>query len=117
MRSLSIIVSILLIIVNVLVGLIVTAYLLENVVMSSFVLVANALLLWVVGNSNMKDAFKVSFYIIFPFLCLLEFILAVLAPAKLENNLHLVGIIACVALQAILIFAAIKTTQHNQELK
>lgn len=115
MRSLSFIVSILLIIVNVLAGLIITTYFLENVIMSSCVLFINAMLLWIVGNSNMKDAFKVSFYILFSLLCLIEFILAVLAPAKWVNNLYLVAIIVCFAIQAILVFAAIKTTQHNQQ--
>lgn len=113
MKSLSLIVSLILIVVNILAGLILKDYHTENVVMSSCVIAVNALLLWWVAQSNMKDAFKISYHILFPILCLIEFILAVVAPSQWENNFYFIGIIACFAFQAILVFAAIKTTQHN----
>lgn len=114
MKSVSLIVSIILIAVNILAGLILESYHQENVIMSTCVLAINALLLWVIAHSNMKDAFKVSYHILFPLLCLVEFILAIVAPSQWQNNYYLIGIICCLAFQIILFFVALKSSQHNQ---
>lgn len=115
MKYLSLIVSLILIVVNVLAGLVLKDYHTENVVMSSSVLAVNALLLLWVAQSKMRDAFKVSFHILFLFFIIIEFILALLAPNTWENNFYLIGIILCLAIQTILVFAAITTTQHNNK--
>lgn len=113
MKSLTLIVSLILIVVNILAGLILKDYHIENVVMTSIVLIVNTLLLWWVARSDMKDGFKISYHILFPILGFIEFILAIVAPSRWENNYFLIGIILCLAFQAIMVFAAIKTTQHN----
>ncbi len=115
MKLLTLIVSIILIVINILAGLILKDYHIENVIMSTSVLMVNALLLWWVAQSNMKDAFKVSYHIIFPVLGLIEFILAIVAPSQWENNFYFIGIILCLAFQVIMVFAAITTTQHNNK--
>ena len=115
MKSLTFIVSLILIAVNILAGVILKDYHLENVVMSSCALLGNAMLLWAVAQSSMKDGFKVSFHILFPFLCIIQFILALMAPSRWENNYYLIGIIACLAFEVILVFAALKTSQHNNK--
>lgn len=114
MKSLTFIVSIILIVVNILAGIILKDYQIENIIISTSVLVVNAILLWIVTQSKMKDAFKVSCHILFSSLCLIEFILALVAPSKWENNSCLIGIICCLAIQVILYFAALKTSQHNK---
>lgn len=115
MKSLTPIICLILIVVNILAGIILKDYHVENVVMSSCALLVNALLLWLVAKSNMRNGFKVSLHILFPVICIIEFILALLAPSKWENNFYLVGIILCLAFQAIVVFAAIKTSQHNNK--
>lgn len=115
MRILAVIISIVLVFVNILAGIILKDYQTINVVMTSCVLIMNSFLLWFVGNSDMKDAFKVSLYTLFPLFCIIEFILALLTPKNWENNYYIVGMICCMAIQIILLFAAIKTTQHNNK--
>lgn len=115
MKVLTIIVFVILLLANVLAGIIIKEYLTENIIMSSCILILNAILLWLVANSKMRDAFKVSYHILFPFICIIEFILAIIAPNKWEDNFFVIGIVCCVAFQFILLFTAIKTTQHNTQ--
>jgi hypothetical protein len=115
MKNLSIIISAILILVNVLAGIILKDYMKENIIMSSCVILLNAILLLIVANSKMKDAFKVSYHLLFPVFCIIEFILAIIAPNTWENNYYLVSIIGFIAFQAILLFAAIIVTQHNMQ--
>ena len=113
MKSLSFIISLILILVNILAGVILKDYHQENVILSSCVILINALLLWLVASCNIKDGFKVSYHVLFPIIGLIEFILAIVAPSKWDNNFYIVGIIAFIAFQTILLLAAIKSTQHN----
>lgn len=113
MKILIITVFAVLLLVNVLAGVIIKDYLIENIIVSSCILFLNAILLWLVTNSKMRYAFKVSYHILFPLICLIEFIMAIIAPNKWEDNYFIVGIIICIAFQFILLFAAIKTTQHT----
>ena len=115
MRVLIIIISFILILFNVLAGIILNDYLLGNIVASSCVLLINGVLLLFVTNSEMKDAFKISFSLLFPFFGIIEFILAILAPNTWKDNIYYVCIISLLALQFILFFAATKTTKHNQQ--
>lgn len=115
MRVLIIIISFILILFNVLAGIILKDYLLRNIVASSCVLLINALLLLLVTNSEMKDAFKISYSLLFPFFGMIEFILAILAPNTWKDNIYYVCIIGFIALQSILYFAATKTTKYNQQ--
>ena len=115
MRVLIIIISFILILFNVLAGIILKDYLLRNIVVSSCVLLINALLLLLVTNSDMKDAFKISFSLLFPFFGIIEFILAILAPDTWKDNIYYVCIIGFIALQFILFFSATKTTKYNQQ--
>ncbi len=108
-------ISFMLILFNVLAGLILKKYLLENNIASSCVILINAILLLLVSNSEMKDAFKVSYSLIFPFLGIVEFILAILAPNTLEDNSYFVCIIGIIVLQLIMFFAANKITKYNQQ--
>ena len=114
MKSVSLIVSIILIVLNILAGLMLEAYHQENVIMSTCVLAINALLLWVIAHCDMKDAFKVSYHILFPLFCLVELILAIVAPSQWQNNYYLIGIICCLAVQVVLFFTALKTSRHNK---
>lgn len=116
MRILIIIISSILILFNVLAGIILKEYLLENyIIASSCVILINAILLLLVSNSEMKDAFKVSYSLLFPFLGLVEFILAVLAPNTWEDNIYFVFIMGIIVLQLIMFFAANKITKYNQQ--
>ncbi len=115
MRLLIIIISSILILFNVLAGIILKEYLLENYIASSCIILINAILLLLVSNSEMKDAFKVSYSLLFPFLGLVEFILAVLAPNTWEDNIYFVCIMGIMVSQLIMFFAANKITKYNQQ--
>lgn len=107
MKKLTICISLILIVANILAGQILKDFHKENVVASSCVLLVNAFLMLVVANIQMKDAFKISFFILFPLFCLTEYILAVLSPDTLENNIYAIGIIICFVSQLILLFTGL----------
>jgi len=115
MRILIIIISFILILFNVIVGIILKEYLLENNIVSSCVILVNALLILLVYNSEMKNAFKVSYSLLFPFLGIVEFVLAILAPNTWDNNIYFVFIIGIIVLQLIMFFAANRITKYNQQ--
>lgn len=115
MRILIIIISFILILFNVIAGIILKEYLLENNIASSCVILINAILLLLVHNSEMKDAFKVSYSLFFPFLGVVEFVLAILAPNTWEDNIYFVCIMGIIVLQLVMFFAANKITKYNQQ--
>lgn len=107
MKTLTVCIGLILIVVNVLVGLIMKDFQTENVIASSCVLLVNAALLYALTDLKMKDGFKVSFFVLFPLFCLIEYVLAVLSPIRFHDNMYFVGIICCFAIQFILLFTGL----------
>lgn len=107
MKTLTISISSIIIVVTILAGLILKDFHKENVIASACVIMVNAALLLAVAEFQMKDSFKVSFFILFPFFCLIEYILAILSPCTFDNNYYVIGIICCFAFQLILFFTGI----------
>lgn len=89
-------------VVNVLAGALLKCYEWSNVGCTSAVMVCNFLLWIAVQSSKMKEAFKISLSFIFPVLEVAELVLAVLAPAQVEDNVYLVSVVSLMAIQLLL---------------
>lgn len=100
--------------VNVLAGLIFIGYEWENVGFSSIVLICNFLMILMLQTMKLKDAFKISLSFLFPFLGIIEFVLAVMAPTEFADNLYLMSIIGLIALQ-IVVFLSVNVVSEKVE--
>jgi hypothetical protein len=93
MKSLLLYIGILLVVLNSITGCILTSYFFVNWIASDIVLLINTILIHIIANSKINNAYKVSFLFLFPFFGLISFILTVLSPAKIIDNLYFIGVI------------------------
>lgn len=107
--------GILLILVNVLAGIIFTEYERFNIYMTSICLFINTALLWFISWGRMKDAFKLSLFILFPIFAIAEFVLMVLSPPTLKDNIYFMATAVLVAFQVIiLLIVSNKIFNHDR---
>lgn len=94
MNKAIIIISSILVAVNLLCGLIVTAFGWFNVFISTLIIVLTTILFLAVFNRmNLKDGYKVSLSFIIPILGVLEYFLSVFMPNRVSDNWCLILII------------------------
>ncbi len=81
-------------IVNVLLGLLLSRYDCFNMGVNCGVIALNSALLFCLWQFNLRDAFRISFSFLFSVLSIVELVLGCLIPQKLEDNGYLIAIIA-----------------------
>lgn len=89
--------------VNIAFGLALKSFETFNLVFSSGVIVATTIILFLVDYIKMKDAFKVSLFLINGICGLIEYIIALVAERDMQNNWYYVVLIIIFAFQLILI--------------
>lgn len=101
-------------VVNLLIGLIVSAFGWINIVISTAIIVATTLLLLAINNGYifLKEGFKVSLGFIIPTFGLIEYLFAVFMPNKFADNWCLIVVILLCAMEAGLLISA-----HNVSTK
>ncbi len=90
MKKIILILGAICIVANFLMGLIVTDYPLFNVCLNTAVLILNSVLLYALAASSVKDGFKISMFLLFPFCGIIEFVLGLFASSGFENNWFLI---------------------------
>lgn len=115
MRRLLFVSFIVLLVVNILIGVLLSCYPLFNMILNCIVLcVAIAVTYW----SNIKSillAFQTSLAFIIPIITLVEFILGLLSPARIQDNWYIIAIICCMAFEFLLIYAIIRISKTNKK--
>jgi hypothetical protein len=86
MKKIIIISTIILIVLNVIAKLIITNYDWFNLVLSSLVLVSNAILLYALSNPKIADGFRVAMSFIYSFVGALLFILSQFSIIPMQDN-------------------------------
>ena len=92
-----------LLIANLLLGAILSAYGVFNMLVSSAVIAATGLLLYYTCIASLKDGYKVSLMLLFSVGGLIEFVLSLVAPNRLTDNWWLIVIIGFLAAEIILL--------------
>lgn len=104
-RSIFLIGSIL-VIVNLLLGLIISAYGCVNLIASTVILVLTAVFLLLVNERmSLKDGYVVSLNILIPIIGLIQYLIAVFMPSRFSNNWGLITLLVLIAIEAILLVA------------
>lgn len=94
MKNTILILGSLALVVNVLLGLLLLRYSNFNMEVNCGVIVLNTALLYCLWQFNLRDAFRISLTFLFSFLGITELVLGCFMPQKLEDNGHLIAIIA-----------------------
>lgn len=114
MKRLIILTTIILLVVNGLLGLILTAYQSTNVYLNSAVILLTGIVLLVVSSTNLKDAFKISLTSLFAAVGGIEYILGFFAPAEWSNNWFAILVIAVLAIEIIFVLVTNLVTTKNK---
>lgn len=105
-RSIFLIGSIL-VIVNLLLGLIISAYGCVNLVASTVILVLTAVILLLAnGRMNLKDGYVVSLNILIPIIGLIQYLIAIFMPSRFSDNWELITLLVLLVIEAIILVAA-----------
>lgn len=94
MKKIILILGSLALIVNALLGLLLSKYDYFNMGVNCGVIVLNSVLLFCLWQFNLRDAFRISFSFLFSVLSIAELVLGCLMTQKLEDNGYLIAIIA-----------------------
>jgi hypothetical protein len=111
MSKIIIYLGFLFIFVNTIIGLLISNYLLFNWVSVDAVLIINIILLSRLSTEKISDGYKISLSFIYPFLCLVSIVLAVLSPDKFKDNYYLIEIIFILLIEVSLFLIAKKIKQ------
>ena len=102
MKNLTLIIGGIILLLNLVIGMIFSAYKPFNIGLNSAVIILNTLMLYSLGVAQIKDGFKISLSFLFLIAAAIEFILALFVPETLENNVALTMLILLFAGQVIL---------------
>lgn len=116
MKRLIILTTIILLAVNGLLGLILTAYQSTNVYLNSAVILLTSIVLCGVSSTNLKDAFKISLTSLFAVVGGVEYILGFFAPSEWSNNWFAILVIAILAIEIILVLLTNFVTNKNKRV-
>ncbi len=106
MKQSIILIGSILVIVNLLLGLIISAYGCVNLVASTVILVLTAVVLLLInGRMSLKDGYVVSLNILIPIIGLIQYLIAIFMPSRFSDNWGLITLLVITAIEAILLVA------------
>ena len=106
MKKVILLSSVALLLVNILVGLLLSAYDTFNVIATSIIILLTAGLLYATTVIQLKDAFRVSLSIIFAFVGLVLYLLLLFAPHHIQDNWAIIAAILLIITEIIVLFVA-----------
>ncbi|MBO4464115.1 MAG: hypothetical protein J5797_07975 [Prevotella sp.] len=116
MKRLIILTTIILLVVNGLFGLILTAYQSTNVYLNSVVILLSGIVLLLVSFINLKDAFKISLISLFAIIGGIEYILGFFAPTEWSNNWFAILVIAVLSIEIMIVLLTNFVTNKNKRV-
>ena len=101
MKNITLIIGGTLLVVNLIIGLLLSVYPLFNMCFTSMVIISTTLLLYLLCKIKMKDGFVIGLYSFFSFMGFIEMILGIISQDSLQDNGYLVAVVILIALQGI----------------
>ena len=102
MKNLTLIIGGIILLLNVAIGLIFSAYKPFNIVLNSAVIIVNTLILYSLSIIQIKDGFRIALPFLFLVAATIEFLLGFFVPETLENSITLTMLILLLTGQVIL---------------
>ena len=104
MKKTILYIGILALVLNIVIGLLLTAYPLFNMALNSIVIVVTTLLIWLSSGNSQRTAFAVSLTFLYSFLGIIQLVLGIFSPARIIDNWMIVAIIALLVFECALLF-------------
>lgn len=114
MKNIIILSCLVLLVVNLLFGAILSFYGGFNVVLSSMVIVATGILLYLTDTIHLKDGYKISLMLLFTIAGALELILSLFAPNQVVDNWWLILVIGLLAVEVIILIITNTVSNTNK---
>ncbi len=106
MKHLNLIIGGIILLLNVLIGLLVSSYPTFNICLTSGIIVISFALIESLKYSKLRDAFRISLTFLFAFLLIVCFILGVLSPETFKDNGYIIAIIIILVFEVIILLSA-----------
>ena len=106
MKNLTVIIAVILLVVNFLLGLMLSSYGSFNVWMNTAVIAFNAILIWLLGQIRLKDGFRYALAVLFPIFGVIEFLCIAFSKPQLEDNGAAIFVLFLWVLQVVLLLCA-----------
>lgn len=107
MKKSIIVIGSILFIINLLLGLIISAYGCVNLFVSTAIILLTTIILLVVNDyMRLKDGYKVSLNVIIPIIGTVQFLIGIFMPRQFSDNWGLIAILILTAFEVILLIAA-----------
>lgn len=103
MKNISVIVGSIALLINIMLGLMISVYPTFNCLLNSGIIVISILLLYAVFSIKLKDGFRVSFGCLFTICSVIEFVCGLFTPDRLKDNITLILILLFVLAQVVLL--------------
>jgi hypothetical protein len=103
MKKTIIFLGILALVLNVAIGMLLSAYPMFNMVLNSIVIVITTMLIWLSSGNSQRTAFAVSLTFLYSFFGIIQLILGIISPARVTDNWMIVTIIALLVLECALL--------------
>lgn len=97
---------------NILAGLVFSAFSLFNVAVSTLSLILTAIFCLWVYSAKLKDAFKVSLLAIIPVIGLIQYVIGILMPNSFENNVGIILIALSLAIEIGVLIISFQVSKH-----
>ena len=113
MKRLVVLITIILLVVNLVLGVVLSAYQTTNVLLNSSVILLTGIMLWILSTLRLKDAFKYSLSLLFGIIGCSEYVLGFFAPSDWHNNWFAIVVIAVVSVEIIILLLVNYVSNKN----
>lgn len=114
MKNIVIIASIIVFLINTLLGCILSNYSIYNIILNNGIILVNGVIVLLTCYTNWKDAFKISLFCILPIFTICEIILGCLAPREFYDNWYNIVIGLCIFIEILLFFIVSTISKINK---
>ena len=106
MKNLLLIAGFILIVLNTLIGLMISKYTPFNYLMVDFSLLISTVLIYLFSNSNISDGYKIGLTVLFAITGLTKVICSIAAPQHLQDNFLIVVVLGLISFETLCLLSA-----------
>ena len=106
MKHLNLIIGGIILLLNVLIGFLVSSYSTFNICLTSGIIILSFAFIETLKYLKLRDAFRISLTFVFAFLLIVCMVLGVLSPETFKDNGYIIAIFVILAIEVILLLSA-----------
>lgn len=103
MKKTTIIITVILLVLNILLGLLISSFKPFNIVFTSLIILLTGGLIYLLQSITLKDAFAISLSFVYATLGLIEYILAILSPKYIQDNGYVIATTILIVIEGIIL--------------